>query len=101
MVNLGGPTAADRVLSDSFSEDRPEMRIFDLGKAPEGVHRAVGSQLIYNQESKQSLLLATLTSRRLLNILHLRTENPAGGEPRIVPTLRTQRGLQRSRLESP
>jgi len=48
------------------------------------VHRGVGSQLIYNRESQQSLLLATLTSRRLLNILHLRVENPAGGEPRIT-----------------
>jgi hypothetical protein len=84
MVNLGGPALADRVLSDSFSEDRPEMRILDLAQAPGGVHRAVGSQLIYNQESKRSLLLATLTSRRLLNILHLRIENPGGGEPKIT-----------------
>ncbi len=84
LVNLGGREAADRVLSDSFSEDRPIMKIFDLGQAPEGVHRSVGSQLIYNQESKQSLLLATLTSRRLLNILHLRVQNGTGGEPRIT-----------------
>ena len=79
LVNLGGRAAADRVLSDSFSEDRPIMQILDLAKAPEGVHRGVGSQLIYNQESKQSLLLATLTSRRLLNILHLRVREPSGG----------------------
>jgi len=84
LVNLGGHEAADRVLSDSFSEDRPIMRILDLAQAPEGVHRGVGSQLIYNRESKQSLLLATLTSRRLLNILHLRVENAAGGEPKIT-----------------
>jgi hypothetical protein len=84
LVNLGGREGADRVLSDSFSEDRPVMRILDLGQAPEGVHRGVGSQLIYNQESKQSLLLATLTSRRLLNILHLRVENVSGGEPKIT-----------------
>jgi len=84
LVNLGGRAAADRVLSDSFSEDRPAMQILDLAKAPEGMHRGVGSQLIYSQESKQSLLLATLTSKRLLNILHLRVENPAGGEPKIT-----------------
>jgi hypothetical protein len=84
MVNLGGREGADRVLSDSFSEDRPNMRILDLAQAPEGMHRGVGSQLIYNQESKQSLLLATLTSRRLLNILHLRVENASGGEPKIA-----------------
>ena len=84
LVNLGGREGADRVLSDSFSEDRPDMRILDLAQAPEGVHRGVGSQLIYNRESKQSLLLATLTSRRLLNILHLHVENVAGGEPKIT-----------------
>ncbi len=84
LVNLGGRAAADRVLSDSFSEDRPMLQILDLAKAPEGVHRGVGSQLIYNQESRQSLFLATLTSERLLNILHLRVENPAGGEPKIA-----------------
>jgi len=84
LVNLGGRQAADRVLSDSFSEDRPNLQIFDLGKAPDGMHRGVGSQLIYNQESKQSLLLATLTSRRLLNILHLHVENVPGGEPKIT-----------------
>jgi alpha-galactosidase len=83
LLNLGGRQAADRVLSDSFSEDRPNLRIFDLGQAPDGVHRGVGSQLIYNRESKRSLLLAVLTSRRLLNILHLRVENVAGGEPKI------------------
>ena len=84
LVNLGGRQAADRVLSDSFSEDRPNLQIFDLGKAPDGMHRGVGSQLIYNQESKQSLLLAALTSRRLLNILHLHEENVPGGEPKIT-----------------
>ncbi len=84
LVNLGGREGADRVLSDSFSEDRPDMRILDLAQAPQGVHRAVGSQLIYNRESKQSLLLATLTSRRLLTILHLHVENVAGAGPKIT-----------------
>jgi alpha-galactosidase len=84
LVNLGGREVADRVLSDSFSEDRPIMRILDLGQAPEGVHRGVGSQLIYNQESKQSLLLAALTSRRLLNIFHLRLGNASEGDPKIT-----------------
>ena len=41
--------------ADSFSEDWPELQIFDLGKAPGGMHRGAGSQLIYNRESKQSL----------------------------------------------
>jgi alpha-galactosidase len=72
-VDLGGTEAADRVLSDSFSEDRPAMVIHDLGDEP-GMHRAVGSQLIYNRESKKSLFLAALTSQRWLTILRLRTE---------------------------
>lgn len=95
-VNLGGPESADRVLSDSYSEDRPTMHIFDLGKAPvykgqddladtpANVHLAVGSQLIYNQQSKFSLLLSALTSERFLTILHLRTEPGSSGDPRIT-----------------
>jgi hypothetical protein len=35
------------------------------------MHRGVGSQLIYNRESKQSLFLGALTSDRFLTILHL------------------------------
>ncbi|HET9405841.1 MAG TPA: PKD domain-containing protein [Candidatus Sulfotelmatobacter sp.] len=91
-VNLGGPEDADR--SDSYSEDRPPLHIFDLGKAPAylgeddlgkeptDLHIAVGSQLIYNRQSKFSLLLAALTSDRLLTIMHLRTAAP--GTPRIA-----------------
>lgn len=95
-VNLGGPENADRVLSDSYSEDRPTLRIFDLGKAPtyEGgddwgknpgnLHLAVGSQLIYNQQSKFSLLLAALSSERWLTILHLQTAQASSGGVRIA-----------------
>ncbi|SPF46109.1 Glycoside hydrolase/PKD [Candidatus Sulfotelmatobacter kueseliae] len=87
-VNLGGPEDADRVLSDSYSEDRPPLQIFDLGKAPvylgrdeygrdlSNLHLAVGSQLIYNRQSKVSLLLAALSSDRWLTIMHLRTASP-------------------------
>jgi len=70
-LNLGGRPAADRVLSDSFSEDRPALQIFDLGKAPRGMHRGIGSQLVYNRESKQSLFIGALTADRLLTYLHL------------------------------
>jgi alpha-galactosidase len=68
---LGGPTATDRVLSDSFSEDRPAMQIHDLADAKQQMHRAVGSQLIYNLDSRQSLFLGALTSERFLTILRL------------------------------
>ncbi len=71
ILNLGAPASADRILSDSFSEDWPPLRIFDLGKAPRRMHRAVGSQLIYNRRSRQSAFFGALTSDRLLTILHL------------------------------
>ena len=52
LIELGGQEVADRVLSDSFSEDRPSLVIHDLASAPNGTHRGVGSQLIYNRDSK-------------------------------------------------
>lgn len=76
--DLGGPLASTRVLSDSFSEDRPVLHIRDLNDAPDGMHRAVGSQLIYNRESGRSLLLATLSSRRFITLLHLKGHTSAG-----------------------
>jgi alpha-galactosidase len=75
IIDLGGPQSADRVLSDSFSEDWPPLQIYDLGKAPQGMHRAVGSQLVYNRESKESLFLGALTSNRFLTIIHLQTQS--------------------------
>lgn len=71
LVRLNGPDAANRVLSDSFSEDRPNMRIYDLVTPSVGMHRAVGSQLIYNRESKRNLMLAALASDRWLTVLRL------------------------------
>jgi alpha-galactosidase len=71
LLDLGGHAAADRILSDSYSEDRPDLQLYDLGKAPRGMHRGVGSQLIYNRESKQCLFIAALTADRLLTYLHL------------------------------
>jgi alpha-galactosidase len=83
ILNLHGEPGSDRVLSDSFSEDWPPLRIYDLGKAPNGVHRAVGSQLIFNQQSKESVFFGALTADRLLTILHLKTQAGAAG-PTIV-----------------
>ena len=71
ILDLGAPAAADRVLSDSFSEDWPPLQIFDLGKASRGMHRAVGSQLLYNRKSGRSMFFGALTADRLLTILHL------------------------------
>ena len=70
-VNLGGLDADDRILSDSFSEDRPGITIHNLPDATEGMHRAVGSQLLYNLKTKRNLFLGTLTSDKFLTILRL------------------------------
>jgi hypothetical protein len=83
IISLNGPVSADRILSDSFSEDRPQLTIRDLGDAPKGTHRGVGSQLIYNRESGESLFLGALTSDRLLTIFHLK-EQTAGGRATVL-----------------
>ena len=83
LIDLHANPASDRVLSDSYSEDWPPMQIYDLGKAPNGMHRAVGSQLVYNQQSKESVFFGALTSDRLLTIPHLQTQPTATG-PRIA-----------------
>jgi len=81
--NLGGGQSADRVLSDSFSEDWPDLVLYDLGGVPGGMHRGAGSQLIYNRESKQSLFLGALTSDRFLTLMHLQAEG-AGTKTKIA-----------------
>ena len=83
VINLNGPPSADRILSDSYSEDRPQLAIRDLGSAPGGLHRAVGSQLIFNRQSGQSLFVAALTSEKLLTVFHLK-ELTTAGSPAIV-----------------
>jgi len=83
IIDLGGAEKSDRVLSDSFSEDWPPLQIYDLGKAHKGMHRAVGSQLIYNRESKESLFVGALTSSRFLTIIHLQTQSSSSEGPRI------------------
>jgi alpha-galactosidase len=79
ILNLHASPSSDRVLSDSFSEDWPPLQIYDLGKSPNGMHRAVGSQLVYNQQSKESVFFGALTSDRLLTILHLKTKPGSDG----------------------
>jgi alpha-galactosidase len=83
LLNLGGHPSSDRILSDSFSEDWPELCLYDLGKAPGGMHRGAGSQLIYNRESRQSLFFGALTSDRFITLLHLQARG-AGAETRIA-----------------
>ena len=70
--HLHGSPERERVISDSFSEDRPAMRLRDLTDADKGVHRAVGSQTIYDRESHESWFLGALTSDKYLSVLRLR-----------------------------
>lgn len=71
VLHLAGPPADTRVLSDSFSEDRPAIEIRDLSNPDKGLHRGVGSQLIYNRESHQSWFIGALTSDRFLSVMRL------------------------------
>lgn len=78
-VKLDGPQSSNRVLSDSFSEDRPDMEIHDLASPKDGMHRAVGSQLIYNRQSRQSWFVGALTSERWLTVIRLHVDQKRGG----------------------
>jgi alpha-galactosidase len=102
-IDLGGPPSSDRILSDSFSEDRPNMEIHDLAQATGGLHLAVGSQLIYNRESRQSWFLGALTSERWLTVLHLHVDEKqariTGYE--VDSTGTTELALQNSIKNSP
>lgn len=71
-LNTGAPNAFDRVLSDSFSEDRPALRIYDLGSAPHHEHLGYGSQLIYNRQSRQSVFFGALTAHKFLTVITLK-----------------------------
>lgn len=94
-INLGDDNASVRVLADSFSEDRPTERIYDLGKAPDyksfddtsdkssGLHVAVGSQLIYNRATGRDLFMGALTSHKWIMIFHLATSAGPSGHPAV------------------
>jgi hypothetical protein len=77
ILDLGGRVASDRVLSDSFSEDRPAIRIHDLGDEGE-MHLAVGSQLLYNRQSHVSFFVGALTSNRFLTVSRLHVGRSSG-----------------------
>ncbi len=69
-IDLGGPVRQDRFLSDSFSENIPDIQILGPGTTNH-VFRGVGSQLVYNQQTHQSFFVGALTSDRFLTILRL------------------------------
>lgn len=104
-INLGAPAAADRVLSDSFSEDRPAMQLRDLGNVENHVHRAVAVQLFYNQQSKQSWFIGALTSDKFLSVLRLHMtssgSNAAMGSYEVDSTGTTELLTENSLRNSP
>ena len=107
ILSLGGRPSDDRILSDSFSEDWPDLVIYDLGGAPDGMHRGVGSQLIYNRQSKQSLFLGALTSDHFLTILRLKAEGK-GADAKVASydvestgTTEIQKALSRAETLEP
>ena len=107
IVSLGGRPSDERILSDSFSEDWPDLVIYDLGGAPDGMHRGVGSQLIYNRQTKQSLFLGALTSDRFLTILRLKAEGK-GADAKVASynvestgTTEIQKALSRAETLEP
>lgn len=68
IVDLGGPESTDRVLSDGYAS---WAAIRDLGLGSPQIHLGVGSQVIYNRDTKQDLLLAALAADRFVTILRL------------------------------
>lgn len=83
VVGLEGNEAADRILSDSYSEDWPRLSIYDLNAGPNHMHRASWSQVIYNRESRQSLFVGALSANRFLTLMHLAYEG-SGDSARIA-----------------
>ena len=101
IADLGGSDASDRVLSDSFSEDRPAITIHDLREVSNGMHRAVGSQLIYNLSTKRNVFLGTLTSDKFLTILRLHVENGHIGAYEVDSAGTTELEKENSLQQSP
>jgi hypothetical protein len=83
VLGLDGRESADRILSDSYSEDWPRLSIYDLGSGPRQMHRGSWSQVIYNRESRQSLFIGALSANRFLTLLHLAYEG-SGTDARIA-----------------
>jgi hypothetical protein len=83
VLGLDGRESADRILSDSYSEDWPRLSIYDLRNGPRQMHRGSWSQVIYNRESRQSLFVGALSADRFLTLLHLAYEG-SGNDARIA-----------------
>jgi hypothetical protein len=78
MVDLHGKSQCRSRIIRQFQRRLPPLQL-DLSEAPNGMHLAVGSQLIYNQQSKESVFFGALSADRLLTILHLQTRSASNG----------------------
>ena len=74
LIDLGASEGSIRILSDGFTEN--DVHISDLDQP--GMYRAVGSQVIYNRDSKESLFWGALSANRFLTIMHLQSDAPQG-----------------------
>ena len=101
VLDLSAPVAQERVLSDSFSEDRPAMSIHELADATAGVHRGVGSQLVYNRQSHLGFFVAALTSDRFLTVLRLHVSGARATGLEVDSTGTTELTRENSLLDSP
>lgn len=108
ILNLGGPVASDRILSDSFSEDRPGMELHDFGTFYEetpNLYRAVGTQLVYNRKSHESFFVGALTSDRFLTVMRIHVAGDANDKHisafEVDSTGTTELELENSLRDSP
>ena len=81
-VNLGGTEGADRFLFESISED-PTIHIGGLDQAPNGAYVGFRDALVYNRQTKQSLLIAAITEDRFVTTLKLKVQKPPMGASSI------------------
>jgi sulfur carrier protein ThiS len=100
-LDLGGPESIDRILSDSFSEDRPAVAIHDLGDETSGLYRGVGSQLIYNRQSRNSLFVGALSSDLWLTVLRIHAQKSDISSYEVDSTGTTELELENSLRSSP
>lgn len=81
-----------RVLSDSYSEDTPVLKIRDLDDG-RGPHLGYGHQLIYDRAGRRGVLVGALAARRWLTYLTLARQ--PDGRARLVVE---QAGVTRAAL---
>ena len=72
----------------------PPMAIHDFGDDKDGLYRGVGSQLLYNRQSKQSLFIGALNSDKWLTMLRLHALSQ-----RLQPTKSNQQAPPSSNLK--